>query len=260
MPGEIFRYDIGEFKCTIINDGTIVNPDADDKEEYGINCLLIDSGEHRILIDAGCGDGFQTSAGRLVNNLTAAGTKCSEIDRIIITHGHIDHVAGCFDSQGNPVFPDTHYITTNDEWEYWESPPGENQMQNMFFDITRRNLVPARSRFELADGGDEILPGIKLIEAPGHTPGNSMVELSSGESRLLCIGDIMHSLKEFVRPDYLIAFDVAPEQAMASRARLLPEIERSGVLVFSYHFPFPGLGHIARDDGAFAWQPIRSNR
>jgi len=256
MPEAGFRYDIGKYKCIIFNDGTLVNEDSDEEEVFGLNCLLIDSGDHKILIDTGCGDGFQATAGRLVKNLEAEGIRCSDIDSIIITHGHIDHASGSFDSQGKPVFPNTRYITSEKEWEYWDTGPGSNELQNMFFEGARKNLLPIRDRFDLVKDDDEIMPGIKLLTAHGHTPGLIMVDISSGGKRLICIGDIIHSQREFINPEYLSLWDVTPEQALNTRAQILSNVAKSGILVFACHFPFPGLGYITRKEGIFTWQPI----
>jgi len=251
-----FHYDTGKFKCIVFNDGTLVNQDSEGEEVFNLNCLFIDSGAHKILIDTGCGEGFQSTAGHLVKNLETEGIKCTDIDRIILTHGHIDHAAGCFDSEGKPVFPNARYITSESEWEYWLTPPGSNELHNMFFDSARKNLLPIRDQFDLVKDNAEALPGIKLISAPGHTPGNVMVDISSKENRLLCVGDIIHSQLEFTNPEHLILFDVTPEQAVQTRTQILSDIAKSGILVFACHFPFPGLGYITRKEGIYAWQPI----
>ncbi len=251
-----FRYKVGEFECLVVSDGTLVSQGTGNEEVFGLNCLLINSGDQKILIDTGCGDGFQPTAGRLVKNLQSAGIRTTDIDRIIFTHGHIDHACGSFDSRGRPVFPNARYMTSESEWEYWLTPPGSNELQNMFFSAARKNLVPIRNQFELIKNGAEILPGIKFIAAHGHTPGNAMVEISSGGKRLLCIGDVIHSQLEFTHPEYLTAFDVTPKQALKTRAKILSEVAESGTLVFACHFLFPGLGYIVRKKGVFAWQPI----
>ncbi len=250
-----FHYDIGEFKCIVFSDGTLVNQAEDDEEVHSVNCLFIDTGTHKILIDTGCGDGFQATAGHLVKNLEAEGIKCTDIDRIILTHGHIDHVSGSFDSQGKPIFPNARFITTEKEWEYWLLPPGRNELHNMFFESARKNLLPIRDQFDLVKDA-KVLPGIRFISAPGHTPGNIMVDISSKEDRLLCIGDIIHSQLEFTNPEHIILFDVTPEQAMQTRTQILSDIANSGVLVFAYHFPFPGVGYITQKESICAWQPI----
>jgi len=251
-----FHYDIGEFKCIVFSDGTLVSQDSDGEEVHGLNCLYIDSGTYEILIDTGCGDGFQATAGHLVKNLEAEGIKCSDIDRIIVTHGHIDHVSGSFDSKGKPVFPNARYITSESEWEYWLTSPGSNELHNMFFDFARKNLLPIRDQLDLVKDDAEILPGIRFMSAPGHTPGNVMIDISSKENRLLCIGDIIHSQLEFTNPEHLIVFDVTPAQAVQTRTQILSDIANSGILVYAGHFPFPGLGYITQKEGICAWQPV----
>lgn len=256
MPEAACHIAIGEYKCIIFSDGTLVSQDAESPEVFGLNCLFIESGDHKILIDTGCGEIFQSTAGRLVKNLEAEGIKRSDIDRIIFTHGHIDHVGGSFDSMGRPVFPNARYITSEREWKYWVTPPGSNELQNMFFSPARKNLLPIRDQFDLAKDNVEVLPGIKLIAAPGHTPGTVMVDISSDRKRLLCIGDVMHSQREFTNPEYLSSFDVTPEQALRTRARILSDAAKSGIFIFACHFPFPGLGYIRHDKGTFAWHPV----
>ncbi len=250
-----FHIDIGNYKCIIFNDGTLVNEGSENEEVFGLSCILIDSGDQKILVDTGCGGGFQSTAGRLVKNIEAEGIRCADIDRIIFSHGHIDHVSGTFDSHGKPVFPNARYITSEKEWECWVTRPETSELQTMFFEYARNNLLPIREQFELIQDNVDIQPGIKLTAAPGHTPGMMMVDISSGENRLLCIGDIIHSPVEFTNPEYLISFDIAPDQAISTRTRILSDIVKSGTLVFACHFQSPGIGHIVQNEGVFSWEP-----
>lgn len=251
-----FHFNLGEFKCIVFSDGTLVNQDDGSEEISDLNILFIDSGIHKILIDTGCGDGFQTTAGHLVKNMKAEGIKCSDIDKIIITHGHIDHTSGSFNSEGKPVFPNARYIAAESEWEHWLKPPGSNELHNMFFELARKYFLPIRDQFDLVKDDAEVLPGIRFVSALGHTPGNVMIDISSKEDRLLCIGDIIHSQLEFTNPEHLVVFDVAPEQAVQTRTQILSDIADSGILVYACHFPFPGLGYITQNEGICAWQPI----
>jgi glyoxylase-like metal-dependent hydrolase (beta-lactamase superfamily II) len=251
-----FAIEIGRFKCTVFTDGKLVSQGSESPEEFGLNCLLIDSGDQKILIDTGCGEEFQSTAGLLRGNIEAAGIKCADIDEIIITHGHIDHAAGAFELNGKCVFPNARFVASEKEWEYWKTNPGTSELQSMFFGPARKNLLPIRERFDLVQDNFEVLPGIRLQDAPGHTPGLITVEISSDNKRLFCIGDVIHSPAEFSNPEHLILFDINPEQAMLTRKNILADTARAKVMVFACHFPFPGLGYIKRREGIFFWEPI----
>jgi glyoxylase-like metal-dependent hydrolase (beta-lactamase superfamily II) len=257
MAETVFHFDLGKYKCIVFSDGYLVNQDTKDQEISDLNCLFIDTGDHKVLIDTGCGDAFQSgTAGKLVKNMEGAGIKCGDIDTIILTHGHIDHAAGCYNSQGKPVFPNARYIMAKKEWDYWKEGPGDNELQNFFFEAARKNLLPIREKFDLVKDNAEVLPGIKLDSAPGHTPGNVTIEITSENEKLFCIGDIIHSQREFSDPSYLAIFDVDPGQALTTRSKNFMKAAESGVLVFACHLPFPGLGHIKPEKGALHWEPI----
>jgi glyoxylase-like metal-dependent hydrolase (beta-lactamase superfamily II) len=253
MPEQAYPLAVGNFHCIIFSDGCLVDP----SETYGLNCIYIDAGDHKILIDNGCGETFmQNTAGHLLKNMKAAGLKTEDIDTIIFDHGHIDHVCGTFDEKGKPVFPNACYIITRKEWDYIKSPPGDNEMQNVFYRPARQYLLPLQDRFTFVEVDYEVLPGIKMLPAHGHTPGNVMIDISSQGERLLCIGDIIHSAREFTDPACLAAFDVTPAEAIKTRAKILTEVARDNVFVFACHFLFPGLGYIRQAKGIFSWEPI----
>jgi len=257
MPETGFRFDVGKLKCIVFSDGRLISQDSGEQEAFDLNCLFIDTGDRKIMIDTGCSDVFQSTAGKLAKNLEAAEIRCGDIDTIVFTHGHIDHAGGSFNSRGKPVFPNARYIAFQKEWDYWAAGPGDNELQNMFFGPARKNLLPIREEFDLVEDNTKVVPGIKLIIAPGHTPGNMMIEISSGKKKLFCIGDIIHSQQEFVKPRCLASFDVDPEQALTTREKKLSGACKAGVPVFACHFPFPGLGHIKNNNGIFSWQPIK---
>jgi glyoxylase-like metal-dependent hydrolase (beta-lactamase superfamily II) len=260
MSDAVFHFDIGQFKCMAISDGTLTDQSAESSrpaQVHHLNCLFVDTGEHRVLVDTGCGEGFQSTAGRLLRNLEAAGIRREDIDRIILTHGHLDHVGGACDAAGLPVYPKARYLATKSEWDCWVDRPETSELQHMFFASARKNLLPVPGRFDLLeDDNADILPGIRAIPAPGHTPGLVMLEISSGEDRLLCVGDIIHSPIEFTQPEYYALFDVAPEQAVRTRTEVLSDAAQSGALIFACHFAFPGIGHIVKKGGLFHWQPL----
>ena len=143
MQDTTYRFNVGKFKCMSVSDGTLSDAPGEEEPErepqvHSLNCLYIDTGEHRILVDTGCGDVFQATAGKMLPNLEAEGIKRSDIDRIIFTHGHLDHVGGANDTQGKPVFPNARYITSEKEWECWVTPAESTELQQMFFATARK--------------------------------------------------------------------------------------------------------------------------
>jgi len=246
------RLTVGGFKCIIFSDGYLQDP----VERFGLNCIYIESGVRKMFIDNGCGTTFQGTAGHLLKNLTAEGIKPADIDTFIFDHGHIDHVCGTFDKKGTLVFPNARYMITKKEWAYIEAGPTDNETQNNFFKPARKYLLPLKDRFELVGDDYEVMPGIKYIPAHGHTPGNSMIDISSKGQRLLCIGDVIHSQQELTEPRHCAAFDVTPEEAIKTRAKIISKLVKEGTYVFATHFTFPGLGYFREKQGVLVWEPI----
>ena len=219
MSDTAYRMTVGGFKCIIFSDGYLQDPG----EQFGLNCMYIESGKRKMLIDNGCGETFQDTAGYLLKNMKAEGVQPADIDTIIFDHGHIDHVCGTFDKKGKPVFPNARYIITKKEWAYIEAGPTDDETQNNFFSPARKYLLPLKDRFDLVADDYEVVPGIKFVPAPGHTPGNSMIEISSKGERLLCVGDVIHSLQELTTPDHCASFDVTAAEAIKTRTKILAD-------------------------------------
>jgi glyoxylase-like metal-dependent hydrolase (beta-lactamase superfamily II) len=266
MSDAVFQFKVGKYECAAVTDGYLVvpgpppaggsgKPDMQHGQKMDVISLLIDTGSKKILIDSGCGDAFQSTTGQLLQNLKEAGIRPADIDVVIYTHGHMDHVAGSFDKQGQCVFSRARFMAARREFEWWKTGKERAQLQPMFA-AARKNCLTMPERFDLIEDNAEALPGIRLMLAPGHTPGNSILEISSDGQRLLCIGDLAHSQIEFTRPDFYSFLDVDPEEAIRSRNQVLTQAAGSGILVLASHFPFPGLGHIKMENGLITWQPI----
>ena len=228
-------------------------PEDRPREEMDIACLLIEQGNRKLLIDTGCGTFFQSSSGRLLENLRKEGIEPADIDTVVYTHGHPDHVGGTLDSGGKPVFPNARQVMARKEWEFFEKATGPGARM---FGLAQKNLLPHRDWFDLVEDNAEVMPGVKLHPSVGHTLGGVVIEIASGDDRLVCIGDLIHSFLEFDKPDYYSFLDSAPQEALKLRTDGLAAMADSKVLVFACHFPFPGVGQIINNESKLGWQPV----
>ncbi len=265
MANNSFHLNIGEFKCIVVSDGFITVPGPTPPgssgrpgdrpgEKMDVSCLLIDTGAGKVLVDTGCGPFFQSSAGKLLQNLRAEGIDPADIHAVVYTHAHPDHIGGTFDAGLKPVYPNARQIITAKEWESFAGP--ETGPDSRMFGLARKNLLPSRGQFELVDDNAEVMPGVRLVPAAGHTLGGVMIDISSGRDRLLCIGDLIHSNVEFAQPAHYSFLDSAPGDALKLRTEGLAKMAESGTLIFACHMPFPGIGRFIRSGRVLGWQPV----
>ncbi len=279
-----YRFKVGAFECVVVSDGTLTytNPAPElfanapsDRLAlallaYGIqlekwaewisslNCLVIRAGEHCILIDTGLGTvDFGPDAGRLLGNLRAEGIEPGDIDTVVLTHAHGDHVGGNTDSEGKAAFPHARYLMAKAEWDFWTSEATLAQPEHEWMSLfVNKSLLPLKDRFQFLEQDTEIVPGILALAAPGHTPGNLVLSVSSMNERLLCLGDVFAHPIHVDHPDWYFAPEVQPQQAVQTRKRLLERAAADRALVFALHLDFPGLGYVREEQGKLTWQPI----
>jgi glyoxylase-like metal-dependent hydrolase (beta-lactamase superfamily II) len=290
MSTEVYHFKIGAFECMAVSDGTFTytpptfpppttllfsNAPRGDLEhtlrQHNIQpkhwaewispyiCLLVNTGEHRVLVDTGA-DGLDPNTGKLLQNLQAEGIAPEDIDMVILTHCHPDHIGGNTLDNGKPAFPNARFAMWKDEWDFWTSKQAEEKLdehvREVLLSVARKNLPTIQERLDLIKREREILPGIHAIAAPGHTPGHMALVISSGDEQLLCISDTALHPIHIEQPEWCAAVDFAPDQVVATRRRLLNRAAVEKALVLAFHFPFPGLGHIVQKGEAWRWQPI----
>ena len=222
-------------------------------------CLVVNTGKHQVLVDTGAG-GLDPNTGKLLQNLQAAGIAPGDIDTVILTHGHPDHIGGNVVSEGKPAFPNARFVIWKEEWDFWTSDLAElkveEHLKELLLTTARKNLPPIQDQLDLVDHETEIVPGIRVVAAPGHTPGHMAVVIASDGEQLLYISDaVLHPI-HVEQPEWYAAFDFAPWQVTITRRRLLNKAAAEKALVLAFHFPFPGLGHVIQKGEQWKWQPI----
>jgi glyoxylase-like metal-dependent hydrolase (beta-lactamase superfamily II) len=226
-----------------------LDPDAWTEWVTPYPALVIDTGAHRVLVDTGMG-------GRLPELLQAEGRVPGDFDTVILTHAHPDHIGGNVDSSGHPRYANARYVMWKTEWEFWTAEASLAQMPASWAECARRQLPPIQRQLQLIDRETEIVPGISAVEAAGHTPGHMVVAVISGGTRLLYFSDVLLHQVHVEQPDWYATVDHSPEGAISARRRLLTRVAADKALVHSFHFPFPGLGYVTRQEMRWVWQPI----
>jgi len=274
----VYHRRMGEFVVTALSDGILVRTHemmigvteeesrsrlaAAFRSEIAIsvNAFLLRRGGEVILIETGSGNYFGPVAGHLLANLRRAGVEPGEVKAILLTHMHPDHSAGLTDlASGRANYPNAELIVHENEPRHWFDDAamarGTERERRLMFQQAREQTAPYRDRMRLFKSG-EILPGIIAIPAHGHTPGHTAYLIESGGERLLIWGDTVHIPEVQVpRPEVAMVVDTDPAAAVASRRRIFDMAASERLLVTGMHLHFPGFGHLARDNGRYAFVP-----
>jgi glyoxylase-like metal-dependent hydrolase (beta-lactamase superfamily II) len=280
----IHRFGIGAMRITVIDDarftfpapafaanqpeGTI-GPFLDrfglptDFASLHMQVTLIENGDNKVLLDTGMGDVTfpknPVDNGRLAAGLSAIGVAPEDITAVILSHGHPDHIGSC-SKNGEPVFKNATYFMPPGELEFWTQNPGAEQtFPNFMLGVGNAQLEPIRKLIKPYGDGDEIVPGVTAVAAPGHTLGHHAFLLHEGDGKLLHLMDTaVHYLVGPEEPDWALAVEMDQKAAAATRRRLFKQAAEEKLLVAGYHFPFPGIGRIVEHGPAWRFVPMQT--
>ena len=226
-----------------------------------VNAYVARFSDRTVLIDSGAGTVFGPTLGMLGSQLTAAGIAPADIDVLAVTHLHPDHIGGVVGADGRPVFPNATMLLHEAEISFWRDDAIRGQAPDEFkpfFDLARKVLDAYQSKTNPFAKDGEVLPGVQAMHLPGHTPGHTGFNLVSGNQNLLVWGDIVHApALQFGHPEWSIAFDVDPDMARATRAKIFDQASADRLRVAGMHLLFPGVGHVVKEASAYDFVPAQ---
>ena len=236
-----------------------------DRFQPGFTPTLVDTGTQRILFDTGNGDkGFvpPPRGGRLAPSLQQAGYVPEQIDLVVLTHGHPDHIGGLM-HQGKPAFPRAAYIMGGREFDFWAATDDrlrapEESIEHQSARLFSSHLAPLADDMTRIGPGDEVAPGIHAVAAHGHTPGHLAFHVESRGQRLLLWGDCAHhEVASLAHPEWHALFDQDKDQGAATRKRIYDMAATERLAVVGYHTSFPSIGFVQRrGPHGYRWIPL----
>jgi glyoxylase-like metal-dependent hydrolase (beta-lactamase superfamily II) len=286
MQPTIYRFKLGSFEVTPIMDSKVVRSgltpsfggeagaaevkalaaanriDAD-KYEHPFTPIVVNTGKELVLFDTGNGSlaaeneqlKGRLPAGNLVARMAQAGYKPEDVDVVVITHGHPDHIGG-LTKGGQPVFPNARYVFGAAEFDFWNKGENIREARKFNRELYVKNAVPLANKATMIKPGDSVVPGITAVDAAGHSPGLLAFMIESDGKKLLNWADTCnHYVVAIQRPDLHLDVDDDKEKAVATRKRLLDMAATDKLFVAGYHMPFPGLGYVEKAGGAYRWVP-----
>lgn len=275
-----YRFMLGQAEITVVSDGPLPLGDPGSsflglpKEQvYGLletnflpkdnvvleqNIPIVNFGDRLVMFDTGMGfsKAFGPTTGRLLKSMQEAGIDPAAIDAIVCSHAHIDHTGGICSAEGKPNFPNAQIYISQVDHDYWLEDARLGTPFKAFGEHARANLRPVRDRIVFFKDGQEFLPGITAISAPGHSPGHTIFNVSSGGRSFTFLGDLTHHpilLTENPRVEF--AYDWDPKMSVQSRVKLLTMLAEQKTPVMSYHFAWPGFGNLAKAGDGFRYYP-----
>ena len=221
---------------------------------------VVKTGGRIILIDAGTGDQLQPTAGLASRGgLEAAGISPRDVDMVLISHMHPDHIYGLMEKDTNArVYPNAEILVSETDYNYWTDASLLSTLPEFRRDLAKRiqATFPTWKNVSRFSGEKEVAPGVRAVKSFGHSPGHMSYHLSSGNDQLLLLGDAIIVPALFLRNlDWQLAFDADRDQASATRKAIVAQVIADDVMISGYHFGFPNSGKIKKDEGSHIFIP-----
>jgi glyoxylase-like metal-dependent hydrolase (beta-lactamase superfamily II) len=274
-PATVHRYKVGAFEITALADGVwpVEKPETifgtnqkpedvaallsanflpADKMAIGFTPIVVNTGKELVLFDTGRG---AANGGQLAVQWAAAGISPEQIDVVVITHCHPDHIGGAA-TDGKPTYPNARYAIGETEYQFWSAPERMSGPTEGSAKLVAANLTPFKDKMTFLKNDGEVVTGLRAVEAPGHTPGHMAFHLESEGKRLLIGGDFCnHYVLSLQRPDWEVKFDADKATAAATRKKVLDMLAADRIPFTSYHMPFPSVGFVEKGGEGYRFVP-----
>jgi glyoxylase-like metal-dependent hydrolase (beta-lactamase superfamily II) len=290
MQGEkqptVYRFKLGGFEVATLLDAKAVRPGLHptyggnasaeevqavaaannlgvEKIEHANIPTLVNTGKELVLFDTGNGAlpkeyeqlKARLPAGNVVTRLAELGHKPEDIDLVVLTHGHPDHIGGLVEG-GQPVYPNARYVFGATEYDFWQRNENVREARKFNRELFVKICTPLSNRASFLKPGEEVSPGITAVDAFGHSPGLLAFHIESEGKRFMVTADAMtHYVMAVQKPEWHFEMDDEKDKAVATRKRLLDMLATDRIFFASFHMPFPGIGWIDRVGGSYRWVP-----
>ncbi len=271
-----YRFNVGNAEVTVVSDGALTLgdpkgtftgvPDEEMRKMLSDNFLsptnvvleqnspIVNMGDKLVLFDTGLGTAknFGPTTGRQQKSMKEAGIKAEDIDAVVFSHGHIDHIGGVVDENNKALFPNAQFYIAQNDFDFWTDEGKMGSPVKDFIVHAHKDLLPVRDRIVFYKDGQEFLPGIQAMLAPGHTVGHTIFMITSEGKSFAYLADLTHHpVLLMEKPRMEFAYDTDPKQSAASRVKMLDMMAANKIAVMIYHYPWPGIGHVVKTGEGF---------
>ena len=279
-PG-FYRFKVGSFTITTVHDGFAQRPlqgfvrnapleevqkvlaesfMPTDSIRIPFTVTFLDTGSKLVVFDSGNGvTPAGATAGRMIENMKAAGIDPAKIDLVVMSHFHGDHVNGLLNGAGAAAFPNAEVVVPATEWAWWSDTGNETrspESQRGNFANSARRFAPYQGKIRQVADGAEVIPGIRAVAAYGHTPGHTCYLIADGNAQAMFVADATNRPELLARrPDFHCVFDFDAEMAETARHKIYDQVATDRIRITGYHFPFPANGYMAKEGSGYRFVP-----